>query len=571
MNIHTDSTRKFCFIAILAFCVIIGAFLRLYLLADQVLLDDEWHGLFYATGHNLLHLLRYTTADATCAPLNFYAGVLLHTLGWSETALRLPSLFFGLLALMVFPLLVRRVHGDTVACIFTVFLSVSPFLVLYSRIFRPYSALIFFEFVAIYSAGIWLVTGEKKFRWAYMGSAIAALYFHPLAAIGVFSPFFVAGILNVIREKVPTNFNIPDFIPHGRSMLITVAVVFLAFFLTVQPTVIAENVGPGSPLIILTWVALLMMFFGTSGEILACVIFLICMSGIWTLFKNSVFWGTLFIVLFVLHILMIFICGFAGIDVPVVLARYMAILFPIFHVGTAIALKHIYTGISGYATFRGHIARALAMSFGGLIFLSLLITNPLWHVYASPNNFTNHPAFFLEGQPHLDIITSDFGPPRLSPFYRSMPTGTKRIIEYPMMLGDHYNLYYYYQHYHGKQIVIGYTNILKDMPIHRDGVSAEFLINHIIHAVDDKRAIRFRTMVNILDAESVKRSRADFLICHKNMYKEFLPGENHALSDTSVPGLKDCIDYSQHHFGPPVFEDENIVVFGLMNAANAAG
>lgn len=569
MNIHTVSTRKFCMIAILAFCVIIGAFLRLYLLADQVLLDDEWHGLFYATGHNLVHLLRYTTADATCAPLNFYAGVLLHTLGWSETALRLPSLFFGLLALMVFPLLVRRVHGDTVACIFTVFLSVSPFLVLYSRIFRPYSALVFFEFVAIYSAGIWLVTGEKKFRWAYMGSAIAALYFHPLAAVGVFSPFFVAGILYIIREKIPTNFNIPDFIPHGRSIFITVAVVFLAFFLTVQPTVIAENIGPGSPLIILTWVALLMMFFGTSGEILACIIFLLCMSGIWTLFKNSVFWGALFIVLFVLHILMIFICGFAGIDVPVVLARYMAILFPLFHVGTAIALKKIYNDISGYTTFPRFIARGLAMCFGGLIFSSLLITNPLWHVYASPNNFTNHPAFFLEGQPHLEIDL--FGPPNMSPFYRKMPQRIKRLIEYPMMLGDHYNLYYYYQHYHGKQIVIGYTNIVKDMPMHRDGVSAEFYVNHVIRAMDDKRAIKFRNMVDILNAEAVRKTRADYLICHKNLHKEFLTGEQRSFSNPMVQGLQECIKYSVTNFGSPVFEDENIVVFGLTNASNAAG
>ena len=201
-----DFVKYFRFTAILILWGTIGAFLRLYLITDQVLLDDEWHGLFYATEHPLVYLLRYTTADATSAPMNAYAWILLHTTGWSEIALRLPSLVPGILALVILPLLVRRIHGGAVACVFAACLAFSPFLTFYSRIFRPYSALAFLEFIAIYSAGIWLYTGEKRFRWLYLFASAAALYFHPVAAIGVLAPWAVAGALYFwSRKAVPGN------------------------------------------------------------------------------------------------------------------------------------------------------------------------------------------------------------------------------------------------------------------------------------------------------------------------------------------------------------------------------
>ena len=228
-----DFVKRFRFPAILMICMVTGAFLRLYLITDQILLDDEWHGLFYATGHSLGYLLLYADGAATCAPLNAYAWMLLHTIGWSEMALRLPSLLPGLLALLVFPLLVRRIHGEAVACIFAVFLSLSPFLTAYSRIVRPYSALVFFEFIAIYSAGIWLHTGEKRFGLLYVLTAVAAIYFHPVAAIGVFAPFIVAGVLHVWNRKILPTGRIPDVRPGWSSIFLTTGFVAVFFALTI--------------------------------------------------------------------------------------------------------------------------------------------------------------------------------------------------------------------------------------------------------------------------------------------------------------------------------------------------
>ena len=569
-----DFVKRFRFTVILIVCIAMGAFLRLYLITDQVLLDDEWHGLFYATEHSLAYLLRYTTADATCAPMNAYAWILLHTTGWSEMSLRLPNLVFGLLALLVLPLLVRRIHGEAVACIFAAFLSLSPFLTFYSRIFRPYSALAFLEFVAIYSVGIWLHSGKEHFRWLYLLTSVAALYFHPVAAIGVFAPWAVAGALHVWRKKISTDASIPELRPDRWSIITTIGLVIFVFALTVQPTVIAENMVPGPYPTIETWKQCLMMLFGTSSLMLAGGLLLTGLVGIWALFRKQLFWGAVFILLILLHLLMIAVCGFASIDVPVVLARYLTILFPIAHVCAAIGLIQIATRIGDFAELRKSVTCGLAWALGIIVFLSLVLTNPLWCSYAAPNNFTNHSAFIESGQfggwdrlyrswwvPQL----VSFGPPRMSAFYLTLPLQTKRLIEYPMMLGDHSNYYYFYQHHHGKQIVIGYTDIVDVMPLNRDCVYPEYFVNHVIHAVDYKQGIRFRNMVDILNVETVRSSQADYLICHKNLLGEFLPGIQPSAK-IPTPAIKECIEHSTNHYGPPVFEDETIIVFDVANS-----
>jgi hypothetical protein len=575
-GLQGKSSRRF--IVILVLWGSIGALLRLYLIADQVLLDDEWHALFTATAHPLVYLLRHANGAATSAPLNAYAWILLHTTGWSEMALRLPPLACGLLALVVFPLLVRRIHGEAVACIFAGFVALSPFLTCYSRIFRPYSALALFEFAAIYSAGSWLRTGQRRFRIFYVLASAAALWFHPVAAVGVFAPWAVVGALHVWKTVAKRGASIPDVRPGWRSIALTAGLVALAFVSTLQPTLIAENMAPGSSPTIEAWKQFMLMLFGTSSVALAGGLLLFCLAGAWTLLRADFLLGAVFALVVCLHFLMIAVCRFMGIDVPIVLARYMTILFPLAHVCAALGLTRLTFAIGGLAVFREPAVRGVTVGLAILVFLLWVLTNPLLSAYAAPNNFTSHSAFIewgqfggWEGRYRSGFLPNDatIGPPRMSSFYRDLPPRTRRLIEYPMMLGDHYNYYYLYQHRHGKQIVIGYTDIVDDMPVDRDGVVAEHFVNHVIRAVDDRRRLRFRNMVDIVDVDAVRRSRADYLICHRDLVGEFLPGAQPPVR-TATPGIKECVEQSAHHFGPPVFEDETIVVFGLTNSSTGA-
>src|SRR5664279_6546889 len=100
------------FAVAIAFAFLSGLWLRLYLLNDQVLIDDEWHGLYYVIGKSPAWLLtHFSIPGATCIPLNFYTWLLGATIGWSELMLRLPSLACGVLCMVAGPLLARDIIG----------------------------------------------------------------------------------------------------------------------------------------------------------------------------------------------------------------------------------------------------------------------------------------------------------------------------------------------------------------------------------------------------------------------------------------------------------------------------
>lgn len=112
----------------------VGVFLRLFLLYDQIPLNDDWHGLMYVATHSLSELLGSSSSFAHTSPLmNVYRWLLLQGVGWSELLLFLPAVLAGFFSLLLFPKLVRKAHGGLAALLFSVLLSISPLLVFYSR------------------------------------------------------------------------------------------------------------------------------------------------------------------------------------------------------------------------------------------------------------------------------------------------------------------------------------------------------------------------------------------------------------------------------------------------------
>jgi predicted membrane-bound mannosyltransferase len=162
------------FSAVLFGAVACGAFLRLYLLPGQILLDDEWHALNYVLGRSFAFLAtHFSVPGATSVPMNLYTRLLLETTGWSETMLRLPAVLAGLLSLLVLPPLVRRIFGTPTAMLFAVLLAISPFLLFYSRSARPYGVVLLLASVSMLSCWLWTATGRR--RWAVAWAVCAVL------------------------------------------------------------------------------------------------------------------------------------------------------------------------------------------------------------------------------------------------------------------------------------------------------------------------------------------------------------------------------------------------------------
>jgi hypothetical protein len=347
----------------------------------------------------------------------------------------------------------------------------------------------------------------------------------------------------------------------------------------VQPGIIAESMAPGSSPTAGTWYRLLLMLFGTSSAPLAAGLALCALAGAWVLVRRQPLVGGTLTLVVLISLLMSAVSSFGGIEVPIVLARYLAIVFPVTHVCTAAGLIRLARGFPEPAGLHTRAVLSLRVGSGIVLFSLLAATNPLRPAYAGRNSFTNHSAFIESGgfggwngryRSAFLPEQAAAGPVRMSRFYLGLPANTRRLIEYPMMIGDHYNYYYLYQHRHGKDVVIGYTDKVDEVPADRDGVGAEALVDLVIHTAHGGRRPRFRNMVDIQDAEAVRRSGADYLICHRDLLGEFLPGAP-LPSTPPAPGLKECLEGSAVRFGPPVFEDDTIVAFDLRRSQQAVG
>ena len=127
---------------------IVGAVLRLDQFGAQVLIDDEWHAV-----HQLLHHTPQTMFfDFGFADYSIPLGILYwyeaHGWGLSEIGMRWPMLLCGLATLVVLPLYVAPRLGGATAAVFALLIAISPLLVVYSRMARPYAITLLFGWIA---------------------------------------------------------------------------------------------------------------------------------------------------------------------------------------------------------------------------------------------------------------------------------------------------------------------------------------------------------------------------------------------------------------------------------------
>lgn len=57
------------FWAFYIFVLLLGTFLRLYMISNKILIDDEWHGLDFVSGKSLFYLFTHFGSSARCIPL----------------------------------------------------------------------------------------------------------------------------------------------------------------------------------------------------------------------------------------------------------------------------------------------------------------------------------------------------------------------------------------------------------------------------------------------------------------------------------------------------------------------
>jgi hypothetical protein len=558
------------------------------MLSAQILLDDEWHGVNYVIGKTFLDVLTKSYSP-TSTLMDFYRLFLYHTFGWSEFALRLPSVLAGLLSLILFPLLVRKVFNERVAITFAFLLVISPFLIFYSRFSRSYSLVTFFCFWALLLFYEWLTTGKQRHAVGFILTGGFAVHAHLFSVVAVFTPLTVAfGILifNHFNRSSPMRFPIK---PSFKSLLTVSFIVILLILLLLFPVLLQSSHLPWAKEKLTShgFITLPTLISGTANIPLTAIFFALCIAGYVLLFKQKPLLAWVFLPTICAYILSLIIARPKGMDTAVVLLRYMIVLIPITLSTVALAIDSLHQQLQKRIPVDGvrRTASALiVMAFTALLF----ITGPLPAIYTAPNNFTNHSAFQGSYQPYTWEYSDarhvypafSAARARIPHFYHWLAEQPhfQSIIEYPFDICNYNNLFYYYQHFHKRRTIAGYCSDSKLLGYALDKrlksrTDVSFTVgilsaDQILSCVSDPKKLTFHNMVDITDIAAISRSQADFIVLHKFvMALKIMPDRIDSLPVyyRSVPHFDSQF---RQFFGPPAYEDAQIICFRIKPADN---
>ncbi|GLH71539.1 hypothetical protein GETHLI_00410 [Geothrix limicola] len=546
--------------------VLTGVLLRLVQVWGQPLLDDEWHGLHFIVGKNLAWLtMHFSIPGATCIPLNVYGKVLLNTIGLHEWLLRLPSIVAGLAMLLVFRRPLTRLTDRTTATWFQWLLACSPLLVLYSRVFRPYSPTALLTFAALVAGGLWLSTGQKRMRWIYFATSLAAVEFHLFAAVAVCLPLGVGGLFALRKRDQASG---PSSVCQVHLTEVAQTATFLlvgALILMGWPTLdsmrtsLGQVAGQGH----LTLRTLLLSFklvAGTHNLALAMAIGGLAIWGAFRLFRENPPFALILVLCIPAHLLAGVVLHPRSIDAPVVLTRYSIVCVPVF-------LLLVARGLAACASFGRNSAR-LAGGLGAVILLAGFWTGPLPELFRFPNSFTAQTVYFQfhTQEDRSESLDSELRPVAVAkrtvkvgdipPYYLELAReGTGPIIEFPMMAGDHRNPFYFYQRVHHRPVLIGYAPLFPEAPSAVPGmIYGNTYIDQVLSPIPSGKRKGLSSLVDLTDPTAISRSGATHLLLHRHL----------AFPSTYPPGLlRALFAMYRQLLGPPVYLDSEMAVFAL--------
>jgi hypothetical protein len=402
---------------------VIGAWLRLDQLPAQVLIEDEWHTvhqlIYYPLGHILLS---FGNADYSI-PLTLLAYVEANTIGLTEFGLRLPMVIAGIATVALLPLMFRERMDARVVGLFALLLAISPFLVSYSRIARPYAITLLGIYIAC-----WLFQAtmrEDRLRWpAVAGYALVCglvVWTHLAAGPVLVAPLVAAWLAWLLKRGGSFAGLVAVTVATGASMA-----------LAVMPPLVSD---PGAlsgksamdAVTMDTVVGAWHLFTGTGSSIAAAIALALGIVGFTAAWKSSpiVRWIGLGIV---------FTAGLLAVtqpwwvDKPLALARYSLPALPI-------ALLAISAGIvkagDAIASRLPPKVNATAWGMTGVVLLlaAWVTTTPYSETLRRPNSYTQHSYFQFDYREAANPVRSDLShPEHPSPFWADLRRHRKGSI-----------------------------------------------------------------------------------------------------------------------------------------------
>jgi len=564
----------------------LGIGLRLYRLDDQFLLDDEFHAIMAAARYPLEYLATHFLFAANSIPINLYTRLVHDYYGWDEMSLRLPSIIAGI-GLLVSAWRFSLAHRKPSEQVLIVgLLAISPVLVYYSRITRPYGLLVWLTFLNSAAAYSLLsnvdrgTTGVRAWRTVSWGiTAALSIWIHQVAVFSVAaSGMVLAGgwFLSRLNQR-PGLKGVEVLVAVGTLTMAGAALLGPPIALTASEFATAYRSRDLYDLQTLWGFAQLACGTGRMLPLLICG--MVTAWGISHAWHLDRLWFALLATQVVTHFAALALIRAPDLYAPVVLVRYTAALIPLILITQAMGWADILSMIAERSFRHLGIQPAAATAIGTWLILSAgFVSGPLPTTVTLGGNFMHHAAytesclldrsraFSNVHRPPLNVTIDS-----LPEFYRQLSSVTSAadegLIEYPFPLGHNYCLAYFAQLQHRRPVWGGYVgdNALVD-PRHAF-IHGPATPGTVARAMKNPAAFHFRRFVNLGNANAIRATRARFLVIHLRPACEISGAEpcqnSTGYAETESAYLIRLATAIESTLGAPIYQDQWVRVFDL--------
>lgn len=561
--------RRAFWLSVLA-VTLLGAALRYPGLANQIVIDDEWHQLNRAAHSPWWELLTNYYPRATSIPNNVYLRLVLDAWGWSEVAIRMPTVVATLATFALLPWVIARVFGSRRLAIASTFaFAISGFWIMYGQSSRPYAPFLLLLIAAYDRFERGLASGRTRDFAAFALLAAFAVTFHlyalPVSA-GLAAAGFAAQLLEAKRAKDDLRSATRRLLPMVLGYVFW-AVLVGGFFVLPLLHGMVHNFPrsvAGGRWDAASWQHLGELLTGARYPWLVVVLLVCAAAGLASVSRAKPRAVALLASGLLASVVFTLIVHPKDYFVAIVFLRYNVLAHVLFFLGigrfvelAALALRNL---TARHAAGRRFGVPAEAVTYA-VFACGLVLGSPIPRDLAiTPNNFRLHRAYNIS---YSDIATTlpwvdGAGgvrvkhPPRDFPlFYEQLARANHpcRVIETPAHYGDTHGLFYFYQQIHRCRVISGYA--------------PDDLVGTELDARVIGPRLHFRTLTDI-DALSTARPPADFLIIHKNLSAEErrVTGRRASRGSELAELAADPAEFEER-FGAPRFQDESIAVFAL--------
>ncbi|MES1243746.1 MAG: glycosyltransferase family 39 protein [Acidobacteriota bacterium] len=419
--------------------VLAGAGLRLWNLRDQVMGGDELHAVRAVAERSAARIVtQYSLVDYSLPITAFHRLLLDWGVSLSEMDFRLPAILCGLLAMIVLPRAWSGRVGRFPAELYGWLVAFSPLFVVYSRIARSYMPMVLLSFAAVMAFERWWNSGSRRAGVAYVVFGALAVWVHLGAGPIVASPFLFA-VGDLVRSRAWRRLR--ELVAIGLAI-----VAAMALYLVPAGPSLLKLVGNKHREIDIPWRTagnVLVLEAGTRSWTLTALFWAAALAGLVLLLRRDPRLGLFTLTVTLGHLAGILVLSPLGLNLPIVLNRYLLPVLPFVLLWVAVALGRTWIPHSGL------VGVGLQRTASRLFIAFLFWTGPfLTHGYRD-SSFMHHNDFVGFYNP-LSTIPDEAVP---GIYKHQLPDAP--VIEAPWStVWEQNRTFYIYQLRHQRRVIV---------------------------------------------------------------------------------------------------------------------